>query len=75
MGHYLDPATPAGQGGGVMVKFFFPAPYFGEVVIRMEEKEDGASIKREDVHISTSYARVMAKALLKAARAAEKHEG
>ena len=58
-----------------MVKFFFPAPYFGEVVIRMEEKEDGASIKREDVHISTSYARVTAKALLKAARAAEKHEG
>lgn len=58
-----------------MVTFFFPAPYFGEVVIRIDGREDGASVERKDVTISSSYARELAKALLKAARAAEKNEG
>jgi hypothetical protein len=58
-----------------MINFFFPIPYFGEVVIRIDGRENGASVERKDITISSSYARELAKALLKAARVAEKNEG
>jgi hypothetical protein len=48
--------------------------YFGEVVLRIQKHEDGAAVGYQDIPISTSYARITAKALLKAARAAEEHQ-